>query len=73
MCSRSDSSAARGFEIGPWGATRTWRSCRLVEMSQVLQHSFQGQVKLYSEKVAEHTAVVTVGSLTRGVGSSSEV
>lgn len=35
----------------------------LVEMSQVLQHSFQGEVKLYAEKVAEHTAVVTVGSL----------
>ena len=36
----------------------------LVEMSQVLQHSFQGEVKLYSEKVPEHMAVVTVGSLT---------
>ncbi len=36
----------------------------LVEMSQVLQHSFQGEVKLYSEKVSEHLAVVTVGSLT---------
>ena len=36
----------------------------LVEMSQVLQHSFLGEVKLYSEKLAEHVAVVTVGSLT---------
>lgn len=35
-----------------------------VEMSQVLQHSFQGEVKLYAEKVAEHVAVVKVGSLT---------
>ena len=33
-------------------------------MSQVLQHSYQGEVKLYSEKVSEHVATVTVGSLT---------
>lgn len=36
----------------------------LVEMSQVLQHSFQGEVRLYAEKVTDHMAVVTVGSLT---------
>lgn len=36
----------------------------LVEMSQVLQHSFQGEVRLHSEKVTGHMAVVTVGSLT---------
>ena len=33
-------------------------------MSQVLQHSYQGEVKLYSEKISEHVATVTVGSLT---------
>ena len=33
-------------------------------MSQVLQHSYQGQVMLYSEKVGEHLVVVTVGALT---------
>ena len=33
-------------------------------MSAVMQHSFQGPVRLYSEKAAEHLAVVTVGSLT---------
>jgi hypothetical protein len=36
-------------------------------MSQVLQHSFQGEVRLYAEKLAEHVAVVTVGSLTSTV------
>ena len=30
----------------------------------MLQHSFQGEVKLYAEKVTDHVAVVTVGSLT---------
>lgn len=35
-----------------------------LEMSRVLQHSFQGEVKLYAEKVLEHVAVVTVSSLT---------
>lgn len=35
-----------------------------VDMSQVLQHSFQGVVKLHSEKLPEHMAAVTVGSLT---------
>ena len=30
----------------------------------MLQRSFQGEVKLYSEKVTEHMAVVTVGSIT---------
>ncbi len=35
-----------------------------VEMAQVLQHSFQGEVKLYAEKVQEHMAVVNVSSLT---------
>ena len=38
-----------------------------IEMSQVLQHSFQGEVRLYIEKQAEHVAVVTVGSLTSTV------
>lgn len=38
-----------------------------IEMSQVLQHSFQGEVRLYVEKLAEHVAVVTVGSLTSTV------
>ena len=33
-------------------------------MSQVLQHGFQGEVRLYSEKVTDHVAVVTLGSLT---------
>jgi len=33
-------------------------------MSQVLQHSFQGEVKLYAEKVPEHVAVVNISSLT---------
>ena len=32
-------------------------------MAHVLQHSFQGAVYLYAEKVKEHIAVVTVGSL----------
>ena len=35
-----------------------------VDMSQVLQHSFQGEVKLVSEKVSEHLATVTVRSLS---------
>ena len=35
-----------------------------LEMSRVLQHTFQGKVKLYPEKVADHVAVVTVNSLT---------
>ena len=35
-----------------------------VDMSSVLQHSFQGPVRLYSEKVTEHVAEVMVGSLT---------
>ena len=35
-----------------------------VDMSQVLQHGFQGEVRLYSEKVTDHVAVVTLGSLT---------
>ena len=38
-----------------------------IEMSQVLQHSFQGEVRLYVEKQAEHVAVVTVGLLTSTV------
>ena len=33
-------------------------------MAQVLQHSFQGVVKLFSEKATEHVALVTVRSLT---------
>lgn len=36
-------------------------------MSRVLQHSFQGEVRLYVEKLTEHVAVVTVGSLTSTV------
>lgn len=35
-----------------------------MDMSQVLQHGFQGEVRLYSEKVTDHVAVVTLGSLT---------
>ncbi len=35
-----------------------------VDMSSVLQHSFQGPVKLYSEKVPEHVAEVMVGNLS---------
>ena len=38
-----------------------------IEMSHVLQHSFQGEVRLYVEKVTEHVAMVTVGSLTSTV------
>eukprot|EP00731_Ephydatia_muelleri_P028190 Em0019g1063a len=34
-----------------------------ITMAHVLQHSFQGAVYLYAEKVKEHIAVVTVGSL----------
>ena len=34
-----------------------------ITMAHVLQHSFQGAVYLYAEKVEEHVAVVTVGSL----------
>ena len=35
-----------------------------INMAQVLQHSFQGVVKLFSEKATEHVALVTVRSLT---------
>lgn len=35
-----------------------------MDMSQVLQHSYQGEVRLYAEKVVDHVAVVGVGSLT---------
>ena len=38
-----------------------------IEMSRVLQRSFQGEVRLYVEKQTEHVAVVTVGSLTSTV------
>lgn len=34
-----------------------------ITMAHVLQHSFQGAVYLYAEKVEERVAVVTVGSL----------
>ena len=47
----------------PLGGYKTLAIGR-VDMSQVLQHSFQGEVKLYSEKVSEHVATVTVRSLT---------
>ncbi len=47
----------------PLGGYKTLAIGR-VDMSQVLQHSFQGEVKLYSEKMSEHIATVIVGSLT---------
>lgn len=47
----------------PLGGYKTLAIGR-VDMSQVLQHSFQGEVKLYSEKISEHIASVTVRSLT---------
>lgn len=35
-----------------------------VDMSSVLQHSFQGLVRLYSEKVTDHVAEIVVSSLS---------
>ncbi len=35
-----------------------------VDMSSVLQHSFQGLVRLYCEKVVDHAAEIMVGGLT---------